>query len=65
MDKLNWPVGVPVASAEVFALGYRRAEWKCDGLNEKSREAALRLGFTYEGTFRQHIIVKGRNRDTA
>ncbi|MFT5088185.1 MAG: RimJ/RimL family protein N-acetyltransferase [Candidatus Latescibacterota bacterium] len=51
--------------AELFALGYRRAEWKCDGLNEKSRAAAQRLGFTYEGTFRQHIIVKGRNRDTA
>lgn len=50
---------------EVFALGYRRAEWKCDALNEKSRAAAQRLGFSYEGTFRQHIIVKGRNRDTA
>ncbi len=51
--------------SEVFALGYRRAEWKCDALNEKSRAAAQRLGFGYEGTFRQHIIVKGRNRDTA
>ena len=46
-------------------LKYRRVEWKCDSLNEKSRSAALRLGFKFEGTFRQHIIVKGRNRDTA
>jgi RimJ/RimL family protein N-acetyltransferase len=46
-------------------LGYRRYEWKCNALNEPSKRAALRLGFTYEGTFRQHMIVKGRNRDTA
>ncbi|MBI4874283.1 MAG: GNAT family N-acetyltransferase [Acidobacteria bacterium] len=46
-------------------LGYRRYEWKCDALNEPSRKAALRLGFTFEGIFRQHMIVKGRNRDTA
>ena len=46
-------------------LGYRRYEWKCDALNEPSRRAALRLGFTFEGIFRQHMIVKGRNRDTA
>lgn len=46
-------------------LGYRRYEWKCDALNEKSCRAALRLGFAYEGTFRQAAIVKGRNRDTA
>ena len=46
-------------------LKYRRVEWKCDSLNEKSRSAALRLGFKFEGIFRQHIIVKGRNRDTA
>ncbi|MGA7088176.1 MAG: GNAT family protein [Candidatus Dormiibacterota bacterium] len=45
-------------------LGYRRYEWKCDSLNAPSRRAALRLGFTYEGTFRQHMINKGRNRDT-
>ncbi len=45
-------------------LGYRRVEWKCDSLNAKSRAAALRLGFRYEGLFRQHVIVKGRNRDT-
>jgi len=46
-------------------LGYRRYEWKCDALNEPSRRAALRLGFTFEGVFRQHMIVKGKNRDTA
>jgi RimJ/RimL family protein N-acetyltransferase len=46
-------------------LGYRRYEWKCDSLNAPSRRAALRLGFIYEGTFRQHMINKGRNRDTA
>jgi len=46
-------------------LGYRRYEWKCDSLNAKSRRAALRYGFVYEGTFRQHIIAKGRNRDNA
>jgi RimJ/RimL family protein N-acetyltransferase len=46
-------------------LGYRRYEWKCDALNAASRRAALRLGFNFEGLFRQHMIVKGRNRDTA
>ena len=46
-------------------LGVRRLEWKCNAANERSRAAAARLGFTYEGTFRQHMIVKGRNRDTA
>lgn len=46
-------------------LGYRRYEWKCDALNEASQRAARRLGFTYEGTFRQHRVTKGRNRDTA
>jgi RimJ/RimL family protein N-acetyltransferase len=46
-------------------LGYRRYEWKCDTLNAPSRRAALRLGFTFEGIFRQHMIVKGKNRDTA
>ena len=52
--------------AEAFdELGCRRVEWKCDALNERSRAAALRLGFTFEGVFRQHMIVKGRNRDTA
>lgn len=46
-------------------LGYRRYEWKCYSLNAASRRAALRLGFTFEGIFRQHMIIKGRNRDTA
>ena len=46
-------------------LGYRRLEWKCNALNEASRAAALRLGFRFEGIFHQHLIVKGRNRDTA
>jgi RimJ/RimL family protein N-acetyltransferase len=46
-------------------LGYRRYEWKCNALNAPSRKAALRFGFTFEGIFRQHMIVKGRNRDTA
>jgi RimJ/RimL family protein N-acetyltransferase len=46
-------------------LGYRRYEWKCNALNAASRRAALRYGFVYEGTFRQHSIVKGRNRDNA
>jgi len=46
-------------------LGYRRYEWKCNALNEPSRRAALRLGFSFEGIFRQHMIIKGRNRDTA
>ena len=46
-------------------LGYRRYEWKCNALNEPSRRAAVRLGFTFEGVFRQHMVVKDRNRDTA
>ena len=46
-------------------LGYRRYEWKCNALNAASRRAALRYGFVYEGTFRQHLIAKGRNRDNA
>ena len=46
-------------------VGVRRYEWKCDSLNEPSRRAAARLGFTYEGTFRQALVYKGRNRDTA
>lgn len=49
----------------VFSLGYRRCEWKCDSLNAASRAAAERLGFRYEGTFRQAVVYKGRNRDTA
>ncbi len=46
-------------------LGYRRYEWKCNAKNDPSRRAALRLGFTFEGIFRQHMVVKGENRDTA
>ena len=46
-------------------LGYRRYEWKCDNLNERSKKAALRLGFKFEGIFRQATIYKNRNRDTA
>lgn len=46
-------------------LGYRRYEWKCNAENHPSRHAALRLGFAFEGIFRQHMVVKGRNRDTA
>ncbi len=46
-------------------LGYRRFEWKCNNLNQTSKRAALRFGFSYEGVFRQHLIVKGRNRDSA
>ena len=48
-----------------FTLGYRRYEWKCDALNAASRAAAQRLGFSYEGIFRQARVNKGRNRDTA
>ncbi|MCB1480601.1 MAG: GNAT family N-acetyltransferase [Rhodobiaceae bacterium] len=46
-------------------LGYRRYEWKCDNANEGSKAAALRYGFHFEGIFRNHLVVKGRNRDTA
>jgi RimJ/RimL family protein N-acetyltransferase len=46
-------------------LGYRRYEWKCDSLNHPSRSAALRLGFRFEGIFKQAVVVKGRNRDSA
>lgn len=52
-------------AAEVFAAGYRRYEWKCNADNRASRRAASRLGFSYEGTFAQHMVIKGRNRDTA
>ena len=48
-----------------FELGYRRYEWKCDALNASSRHAAERLGFSFEGIFRQATLYKGRNRDTA
>jgi RimJ/RimL family protein N-acetyltransferase len=53
-------------AAYVFdQLGYRRYEWKCNDLNAPSKRAATRLGFVFEGVFRQHMIVKGRSRDTA
>ncbi|MGB3633934.1 MAG: GNAT family protein [Rubrobacteraceae bacterium] len=51
--------------ARAFELGYRRYEWKCDALNANSRAAALRLGLSFEGVFRQAAVYKGRNRDTA
>ncbi len=46
-------------------LGYRRLEWKCNNLNEESKKAALRLGFEFEGLFRQHFVSRGENRDSA
>lgn len=53
-------------AAYIFeTLGYRRFEWKCNALNAPSRRAAERFGFQYEGTFRQHMVQKGRSRDTA
>jgi RimJ/RimL family protein N-acetyltransferase len=54
-----------IARAVFEDLGFRRFEWKCDSANVPSRRAAERFGFSYEGLFRQHMIVKGRNRDTA
>ncbi len=53
-------------AGQVFeSLGYRRYEWKCNAENLPSRRAAERFGFTFEGIFRQHMVAKGRNRDTA
>lgn len=54
-----------MANHVLGGLGYRRYEWKCDALNDGSRRAALRLGFTFEGVFRNALVYKGRNRDTA
>jgi RimJ/RimL family protein N-acetyltransferase len=54
-----------IARYAIETLGYRRYEWKCNALNAASKRAAERFGFTYEGLFRQHMIVKGRSRDTA
>ena len=51
--------------AWAFGAGYRRVEWKCNALNAPSRRAARRYGFAFEGVFRNHMIVKSRNRDTA
>lgn len=62
------PAATEAVSAMIswaFEQGYRRVEWKCDALNAPSMRAARRLGFVYEGTFRQHMIYKSRNRDTA
>jgi RimJ/RimL family protein N-acetyltransferase len=56
---------VYLLAKESFALGNRRLEWKCNGDNARSKRAAERFGFTYEGTFRQHMVVKGQNRNTA
>jgi RimJ/RimL family protein N-acetyltransferase len=53
------------ASHAFDRLGYRRFEWKCNNLNEPSKKAALRFGFAFEGIFRQHMVAKGKNRDTA
>jgi RimJ/RimL family protein N-acetyltransferase len=70
----NPPVGQRPAATEalyLFArhafdeLGYRRFEWKCNNENKPSKRAALRFGFTFEGIFRQHMVVKGKTRDTA
>jgi RimJ/RimL family protein N-acetyltransferase len=63
----------PAASEAIYLLvrhafndlGYRRVEWKCNALNRASRRAAERFGFRFEGVFRQHLVIKGRNRDTA
>ncbi|KAL1585074.1 hypothetical protein WHR41_06458 [Cladosporium halotolerans] len=52
-------------ASRAFAAGYRRLEWKCNALNAPSRRAALRYGHVFEGVFRQHMVVKGANRDTA
>ena len=56
---------VYLLAKESFALGYRRLEWKCNNGNARSKYAAERLGFSFEGVFRQHMVVKGQNRDTA
>ena len=53
-----------IARYAIETLGYRRYEWKCDDRNEPSKRAAQRFGFKYEGTFRQHMIIKGHSRDT-
>jgi RimJ/RimL family protein N-acetyltransferase len=62
----------PIATEAFFLMidwaianGYRRVEWKCNALNMPSRKAAQRMGFSYEGVFRKHLITKGRNRETA
>lgn len=56
---------VYLLAREAFALGNRRLEWKCNANNARSKRAANRFGFSHEGTFRQHMVIKGVNRDTA
>ncbi|KTB66063.1 GNAT family acetyltransferase [Pseudomonas fluorescens] len=56
---------VYLLAKHAFDQGYRRLEWKCNNANDRSRYAAERLGFSFEGVFRQHMVVKGKNRDTA
>lgn len=63
--RTNTEAAYLLLSVAFDVLGYRRVEWKCDTLNARSRAAAERLGFTFEGVFRQHMVFKGRNRDTA
>ena len=63
--KVNTEVVYLMLTEAFDVLNYRRVEWKCDTLNARSRTAALRLGFSFEGIFRQHFIIKNRNRDTA
>ena len=58
-------IGLSLLIGRAIELGYRRVEWKCDSHNAPSRRAAERLGFRFEGVFRQHMVIKGRNRDTA
>lgn len=57
--------GLYLFAEHIFGLGYRRFEWKCNVLNEPSQRAARRFGFTFEGIFRQHMVLKGQSRDTA
>jgi RimJ/RimL family protein N-acetyltransferase len=61
----NSTEAVYLLADRAFALGNRRLEWKCNDLNARSKRAAERLGFQFEGLFRQHAVIKGRNRDTA
>ncbi len=63
--KVNTEVNYLLLKTLFRDLGYRRVEWKCNNDNLASKRAALRLGFKYEGLFRQHMLVKGKNRDTA
>ena len=66
MQRPGWLLHEPTLLAEhAFEQGYRRLEWKCNNANGRSKYAAERLGFSFEGVFRQHTVVKGKNRDTA